>query len=400
MEERTRAYLRGRFRDHYRRKTWSSEPSGEARERRTELTPPPDHEAREWGYIPWTAGPTTMVRHQSLLELGELGDFLRRERPRHVYFSAGRYDDPGADDMDAKGWRDSDLVFDIDADHLSGVDPQRDSYAEMLAAGKDEVRNLLDLLEDDFGFEELTVVFSGGRGYHVHVRDEGVRGLDRDERREIVDYIRGEGIDRDAIQRTEMGGTATRRVLETEGGWGRRVHRELLALADQLLELPEDDALDRLKEFDGIGDGRAKTILGAVSEDYEKLESGNIERGGQGIRELTKVMTQKVVAEESAAIDEPVTTDLRRLIRLPGSLHGGTGLEVTRIPRDEIDAFDPLSDPVPETFEGHDVTVEVNEPGPVELRDESFTLPDGDVSVPEYVAVFLMARGRAEKGKE
>jgi DNA primase small subunit len=385
MEERTLRYLRGRFGDHYRG---------------TQLSPPPDHEAREWGYIPWTHGPTTMVRHQSLLELGELGDFLRRERPRHVYFSAGRYDDPGADDMDAKGWRNSDLVFDIDADHLSGVDPQQDSYAEMLAAGKDEVRNLLDLLEDDFGFEDLTVVFSGGRGYHVHVRDEGVRGLDRDERREIVDYIRGEGIDLDAVQRTEMGGTATRRVLETGGGWGRRVHRELLALADELLELPEEDALDRLKEFDRIGDGRAKTILGAVSEDYEKLESGNVERGGPGIRQLAKVMTGRVVAEESAAVDEPVTTDLRRLIRLPGSLHGGTGLEVTRIPRDEIDAFDPLSDPVPETFEGHDVTVEVNEPGSVELHDESFTLPDDDVSVPEYVAVFLMARGRAEKGKE
>ena len=385
MEERTLRYLRGRFGDHYRG---------------TQLSPPPDHEAREWGYIPWTHGPTTMVRHQSLLELGELGDFLRRERPRHVYFSAGRYDDPGADDMDAKGWRNSDLVFDIDADHLSGVDPQQDSYAEMLAAGKDEVRNLLDLLEDDFGFEDLTVVFSGGRGYHVHVRDEGVRGLDRDERREIVDYIRGEGIDLDAVQRTEMGGTATRRVLETGGGWGRRVHRELLALADELLELPEEDALDRLKEFDRIGDGRAKTILGAVSEDYEKLESGNLERGGPGIRQLAKVMTRRVAAEESAAVDEPVTTDLRRLIRLPGSLHGGTGLEVTRIPRDEIDAFDPLSDPVPETFEGHDVTVEVNEPGSVELHDESFTLPDDDVSVPEYVAVFLMARGRAEKGKE
>jgi DNA primase small subunit len=400
MEERTRAYLRGRFRDHYRRTTRSSESSSESQGRGMGLTPPPDHEAREWGYIPWTHGPTTMVRHQSLLELGDLDDFLRRERPRHVYFSAGRYDDPGADDMDAKGWRNSDLVFDIDADHLSGVDPQRDSYGEMLAAGKDELLNLVNLLEADFGFEELTVVFSGGRGYHVHVRDEGVRGLDRDERREIVDYIRGEGIDRDAIQRTEMGGTATRRVLETEGGWGQRVHRELLALADELPELPEDDALDRLKEFDGIGDGRAKTILGAVSEDYEKLESGNIERGGQGIRELTKVMTRKVVAEESAAIDEPVTTDLRRLIRLPGSLHGGTGLEVTRIPRDAVDDFDPLSDPVPDTFEGHEVTVEVTEPGPVELNDESFTLSAGDVSVPEYVAVFLMARGRAEKGKE
>ncbi|PSP55547.1 DNA primase catalytic subunit PriS [Halobacteriales archaeon QS_1_67_19] len=385
MEERTRAYLRGRFRDHYRGR---------------ELTPPPEPDAREWGYIPWTAGPTTMVRHQSLLELGEVPDFLQRERPRHVYFSAGRYEDPGADDMDAKGWRGSDLVFDIDADHLSGVDPQRDAYGEMLAAGKAELLDLLDLLEADFGFEELTVVFSGGRGYHVHVRDEAVRSLDRDQRREIVDYVRGEGVDLDAVQRTEMSGTATKRVLETDGGWGRRVHRRLLALADELLEPPEEEALDRLKEFDRIGDGRAKTILGAVSEDYEKLESGNLERGGPGIRQLAKVMTRRVAAEESAAIDEPVTTDLRRLIRLPGSLHGGTGLEVTRIPRGAVADFDPLVDPVPDTFEGHEVSIEVTDPGPVELNDESFTLSEGDVSLPEHVAVFLMARGRAEKGRE
>ena len=385
MEERTLRYLRGRFRDHYRA---------------TDLTPPPDPQFREWGYIPWTHGPTTMVRHQSLLELGDLGDFLRRERPRHVYFSAGRYDDPGADDMEEKGWRNSDLVFDIDADHLTGVDPQQDSYGEMLAAGKAEVENLIDLLADDFGFEELTVVFSGGRGYHVHVRDDGIRGLDRDERREIVDYIRGDGIELDAIQRTEMGGTATRRVLKKDGGWGRRVHRELLALADELLELDEENALDRLKEFDRIGDGRAKTILGAVSEDYEKLESGNIERGGPGIRQLAKVITQSVVADQSAAIDEPVTTDLRRLIRLPGSLHGGTGLEVTRIPREEVADFDPLVDPVPETFGGNEAAVEVTDPGPVELGGESFRLSAGDVSLPEQVAVFLMARGRAEKGRE
>ncbi|WP_134670009.1 DNA primase small subunit PriS [Halorussus marinus] len=385
MEERTRAYLRGRFRDHYRR---------------AEVSVPPAPQAREWGYIPWTTGPTTMVRHQSLLELGELSDFLRRERPRHVYFSAGRYDDPGADEMDDKGWRGSDLVFDIDADHLPGVDPQRDGYGEMLAAGKDELLALLDLLEADLGFEDVTVVFSGGRGYHAHVRDEGVRDLDRDRRREIVDYVRGEGVDLDAIQRTEMGGTATRRVLKTDGGWGRRVHRRLLGLADDLLAMDEEAALDRLREFDRIGEGRAKTILGAVSEDYEKLASGNIERGGPGIRQLAKVMTGEVVADESAAIDEPVTTDVRRLIRLPGSLHGGTGFEVTPIPREEVEAFDPLVDPIPETFVGHDVTVEVTDPGTVELDGESFRLPAGEVSVPEYVAVFLMARGRAEKGRE
>ncbi|WP_158056183.1 DNA primase small subunit PriS [Halorussus halophilus] len=385
MEERTRAYLRGRFRDYYRR---------------SEISPPPDPDNREWGYIPWTSGPTTMVRHQSLLELGELGDFLQRERPRHVYFSAGRYDDPGADDMDDKGWFDSDLVFDLDADHLPGVDPEGDSYAQMLADCKDELQKLLDILEVDFGFDDMTVVFSGGRGYHVHVRDEGVRKLDRDERREIVNYVLGDGVGYESVVQTEQRGTTTARVLPTEGGWGRRVHREVLAIADELREMDEDDALERLQEFDRIGEGRAETILSAVHDDYETLQSGNIERGGQGLRQLVKIVSEKTVSGQRAAIDEPVTTDTHRLIRLPGSLHGGTALQVKRLDRDEIESFDPLRDAIPDTFVGNDVMVELPESGVVELNDETFTLSEGDVSLPEYVAVFLMARGRAEKGRE
>ena len=107
MEERTRAYLRGRFGDHYRQAS---------------ITPPPAANEREWGFIPWTEGPgETMVRHRSLLDLGELTEFLGRKKPRHVYFSAGRYDDPSASTMSDKGWRSSDLVFDLDADHLPSV---------------------------------------------------------------------------------------------------------------------------------------------------------------------------------------------------------------------------------------------------------------------------------------
>jgi len=65
-----------------------------------------------------------------------------------------------------------------------------------------------------------------------------------------------------------------------------------------------------------------------------------------------------------------------------------------------VPAFAPLVAPLPETFAGNDVAVEVTDPGPVELGGESFTLSAGDVSLPEHVAVFLMARGRAEKGRE
>ena len=385
MEERTRAYLRGRFGDYYRR---------------TETTPPPDANEREWGYVPWTEGPgETYVRHKSLLDLGDLSTFLARERPRHVYFSAGRYEDPSAPTMSGKSWRSSDLVFDLDADHLPATG-EDDTYREMLAACKDALLRLLDFLETDFGFEELSVVFSGSRGYHVHVRDGAVQHLERDARREVVDYVRGIGLDPEGLVRTEMRGNVTARVLPTDGGWGRRIHRRLLAFVDELDALEEAAALERLQELEGIGRSRAETVYGAVQHNREAIEAGNLEAGGVGIRTLVESLVLDVVAERNAPIDEPVTTDTNRLIRLPGSLHGGSGLAVRPVPWDGIESFDPLVDAVPGTFRGHDIAVEVTEGGRVELGGDTFTLQEGEISLPEYLGVFLMCRGRAEKGAE
>ncbi|UTF55132.1 DNA primase small subunit PriS [Natronosalvus rutilus] len=391
MEERTRAYLRGRFRDHYRR---------------TEITLPPEANEREWGYIPWTEGPKTrMVRHRSLLELGSLEDFLERERPQHVYFSVGRYRDPGANSMSAKDWRSSDLVFDLDADHLPSVTLGEDSYAEMLEKCKDALFRLLDFLEDDFAFEDLEVVFSGGRGYHVHVRDECVQQLESDHRREIVDYVRGIGLEYDALIETEtVAGlgrkTPTqRRHLSINGGWGRRTHRRFMDYVDDLLDLEEDAALEKLQSFDGIGEGKAQATLNAARNNRTELEAGNV-TVHTAVSQLAERFAGRAVEADNAPIDEPVTTDTNRLIRLPGSLHGGSALETRRIDRNNLAEFDPLVDAVPETFRGHEIAVDVNRGGKVELGGDIFTVQEGDQSLPEYVAMFLMARGRAEKEKE
>jgi len=385
MDRRTREYLSGRFGDYYRR---------------AEPTLPPDPDDREWGHIPWTRGEsTTMVRHQSIYDLGDVGDFLAREAPRHVYFSAAHYDDPGAKSMDEKGWRGADLVFDLDADHLPGVDPEATTYAEMLAACKDALSRLLDLLEDDFGFEDLTVVFSGGRGYHVHVRDDGLAALDSEARREIVDYVRAVDLDIEGLVRTRAVGGTTRRELRTEGGWGRRTHRRLESFVDELRELDEADARERLTAFDGIGEGRANTLLDAFV-DSDAVERGNVEAGGPGARLLVEALARETVTDETAPIDEPVTTDTHRLIRLPGSLHGGSGLVVRRIERSDLDGFDPLVDAVPDRFTERSIRIEVTDPGTVELNGDSFTLDAGEHSVPECVGVFLMTRDRARKVKE
>lgn len=107
-----------------------------------------------------------------------------------------------------------------------------------------------------------------------------------------------------------------------------------------------------------------------------------------------------MTATDTAPIDEPVTTDTRRLIRLPRTLHGGSGLVVTPIDRDDLDAFDPLRDAVPDRFVGREIRIETDVDRTVELNGERVRVEPGRNTVPEFAGVFLMARGEARKAPE
>ena len=184
-----------------------------------------------------------------------------------------------------------------------------------------------------------------------------------------------------------------------EGGWAGRTRRRLGTFLDDLLAAEESAAVDRLQEFEGIGEGKAAAVLNAARNNREEIADGNVDVH-PAVYSIARKLFEEVVAAESAPIDEPVTTDINRLIRLPGSLHGGSGLAVRRIDRDAVESFDPLVDAVPETFVGNDITVYAREPTTVELRGEKFRLPEGVCSVPEYAGVFATARGHATKARE
>ncbi len=96
--------------------------------------------------------------------------------------------------------------------------------------------------------------------------------------------------------------------------------------------------------------------------------------------------------------DVPVTSDIKRLIRLPTSLHGRTGLRVVGMSRAALDDFDPLRDAVPDTFGDDPVRLEVTQPFDVRIRSERFNLTPGVADVPEFAAVFLTCRGVARVG--
>jgi DNA primase small subunit len=111
---------------------------------------------------------------------------------------------------------------------------------------------------------------------------------------------------------------------------------------------------------------------------------------------IKKIFTKgalRLSAMHAAGTDEPVTADIKRLIRLPGSLHGKTGLKVQPLSLNDLSQFNPLSDAV--VFGDDDIQVSVKKPVTITMKDHRYTLTEGKTKVPEHLAVFLIARDLA-----
>ncbi|TMI28214.1 hypothetical protein E6H36_01230 [Candidatus Bathyarchaeota archaeon] len=107
-----------------------------------------------------------------------------------------------------------------------------------------------------------------------------------------------------------------------------------------------------------------------------------------------QALALKAVQKKSSRIDTVVTTDIHRLIRLPGTLNGHTGLLAVEVQSERLDDFDPFTEST--VFAGS-MKVHVKEApsfrlGTVHLgpfHDESVTLPAA-------AAMLLLCKRRAE----
>ncbi|SVD73116.1 uncharacterized protein METZ01_LOCUS425970, partial [marine metagenome] len=123
----------------------------------------------------------------------------------HCYHSVAYYTDPGKNTMLEEEWRGADLIFDLDADHLPEMDDLKAgkiTFAQLMEYIKEQTLRLVnDVLLGDFALKEndLLIVFSGGRGYHIHVRDRRVLDLPSGARRELADYLTTSGINQKLV---------------------------------------------------------------------------------------------------------------------------------------------------------------------------------------------------------
>ena len=346
-----------------------------------------------------------MVRHLGFGKREMFWNFLAERVPQHTYYSSAYYQHPDAAKMMDKTWMGAELIFDLDSDHLPNA--QKMGYIESLVEVKKEFIKLIEeFLLGDFGFKEknIELYFSGGRGYHCHVKDPVVLDLDSNERREIVDYITGRDLQDSIIFHEQITGRksygtysfASGKTLKMptpdQDGWKGRISRGIIELVDEIKK--SDDPEKKLYEY-GVSERDAARLAQELSEErVNRIKTGFLDQS-KTIRKffLNSALRRTAVSLSAGETDEPVTCDVKRLIRLPSSLHGKTGLKVVKIAVDDLKDFDPLRDAV--VLPDNPVRIAVNRSISLDMNHQSFQLSEGEQDVPTYLAVFLIGRKEA-----
>ena len=375
-------------------------------------------EQREFGYLMFKE--RFMVRHRRFSGISGLRAALSQTIPSDVYHSVAYYENPDFD-MDKKGWLGADLVFDIDADHIPtacnkihdeftcakcgfcgrGLTPEecpacggtkfevKTWPCELcIQSARDEAAKLLDMLGNDFGFaqDELHVFFSGHRGYHVHVETEAVRSMDAMARKEIVDYVTGLGLsvlDRDA---SEKRGKKTAKKFNLHNfGWNRRLK---MGMQNFILNATKEDLREIGLRNAALLNSKDAVVARCINEGrWESINGVSVQtwlRLAEHVRDL-----------QSSKIDTVVTTDIHRLIRMNGTLHGKTGLKKVEFPAEKLADFDPFAGAV--AFKKGEVKVCVSDAPEFKMSGRTLGPYKNETKeLPTAAAVMLICKGRAK----
>lgn len=389
---------------------------------------------REYGFIPWEE--QVMERHLSFENSKNLIDFFKIKAPRHAYSSGSLYSQPEIPDMEGKGYQGCDLLIDIDVDHFyTPCKEEHDIWhckecdkrgkgmpekcpkcgnlklerlnwicEDCLNVAKNEMIKLIyDFLIPDFAInpEDIKIAFSGHRGYHLKIENEKIRSLSSEERREITDYVTGQNISFEILGLREHSNIVYG-FFKDNIGWAEKIMNFIV----ELLKKPNSEINKVLIDNRKFG-FKLPTIKSLLNykDDFLEMLSNN-ERNMWSIEGFSpntwKKFLRSIVKEIGVEIDIPVTIDIHRLIRYPGSLHGKTGFKVQEIFLDEFNDFNPLNeskeklDPI--VFLGkketHKIQIIEHDVPETRIKGKKYgPYKKGDIiEVPHHIAVFLLCR--------
>jgi DNA primase catalytic subunit len=150
------------------------------------------------------------------------------------------------------------------------------------------------------------------------------------------------------------------------------------------------------ESLNSVGLRRAEAILKnkkVIADRYiEENRWNNVKGVGA---ETWRKIAQQIKESEAANIDTVVTTDIHRLIRMNGTLHGKTGLRKVEFPLNLLTDFDPFKEAV--AFKEGTARISISSAPEFRIGDKTYgPYENSTVELPTAAAVLLICKGRAE----
>ncbi len=360
---------------------------------------PSDLTRREFGF--GTSGIKKIdFRHKAFDNEKQLQAYLVAESPLFVSFSAAHYQFPAGRPMEKKGFVGSDLIFDLDKVYSGEAGHPAESHhpvscAYCLNRSKEDALRLCDeFLFGDLGFskKDAFLNFSGSKGFHVHIESQSVQQLAQDARRQLADYVSGEGVDAETFLAPEFSDTGKSHAFTGPGvksvGWKARVYKYVRERVEHLT--PDEFR----HEPYSLGPVNLKEITEHRDANLAFIDKGKY-TGTRALEKITPMLAGQAVSKYRVELDKQVTLDTGRLIRLQGTIHGDTGFLARRIAWNETNSFEPLRDalafPMTKT---HAITPLMT--GSIELGGQKLEYTTGvRFDAPLPLAVLLVAKKKA-----
>ncbi|WP_409199427.1 DNA primase catalytic subunit PriS [Methanobrevibacter sp. DSM 116169] len=283
---------------------------------------------REFGFDHLGQGPND--RYKVFKGSDALKKFLRQRSPFAAYISVAFYNNPRR----RGDWQKAEYIFDVDAKDIPIRSCNCEGVCETcLGEALEIVNSLIDTLSENLSLKNLHLVYSG-RGYHIRILDEDMMLSGSDLRGEVLKYVAGAEVPKTQYSNLDSTNKAYNFEHFTIPVGYHKIFTSKVKY--NILHLTGEES------FDGINPKLMKDIL--KYRDYLNDNEWGLFKSKIGpirYKNLIEAMAQINLA----TIDAKVSIDLKRILRLPSSLHSKVSMKCMEVKNREN--FDPFKEAVP-----------------------------------------------------
>ncbi len=372
-------------------------------------------------------GKKISARHLSFANDSALNEYLRTKTPFFISYSVGYYNYPDKrGPMEEKQLTGADIVYEFDSDdfdldcknkhdiwvcknpeckkhgtgHISNC-TECGSVVEItewtcdicLNKAKTETKRLIDFLETDFNLDPsyFIISFSGSKGYHIRLTNPSIINLSKSARLQMMNYILARDLDLKQLGFEYLNKQWSCPTPNKSNGWSKKI-------MDFMIDYVNTADHTKLKNDFNFSKLKTEQFLEKKDDILNKMHNNILYSNFSNGQKFWQNLIDFSISQMAFKIDPMSSSDIYKIMRMPDTLHGGTGFLSNTIESvDKLNDFDPFFDPV--VLDNKNFKkIKILKPTPkFRIKDQTYGPYDFDeeIELPISVSSFLILKGVA-----